>query len=93
MKARLIALILLGMMCGWLGACGGKGRGHTHVYHGYSQHGPWWGHRSYYRDRVVVVPPDSLDIDRPEAVQLPEPPPDIPDMGMPDIDVDIEPFD
>jgi hypothetical protein len=46
--------------------------------------GSWWCH------------PDGTDpppgaIDPPEAVTLPEPPPDMPDMGMPDIE--IEPFD
>ena len=38
------------------------------------------------RDRVIVVPPEAVE-PPPEAVTLPSGPEDIPDMGMPDIDL------
>lgn len=64
--------------------CGGGG-GYT-GYRGYHGPSPW---RHHYRETIIVVPPDGVDI--PEAVPLPEPPPeipdipDMPDMGMPDV--------
>ena len=86
------------IICGWLllaaigcllVSCAGSGS--PRVYRSYHGHGPWFGHRAYYRDRVVVVPPGIGG--GPVAEQLPDLPPDMPDMGMPDMDVGIDAFD
>lgn len=94
LRWMLTGLSLTGLFL--LSACSGGFTTSMYGYHGYRDHSPFWGHHDYYRDRVAVVPPGGIDpppgaIDPPEAVTLPEPPPDMPDMGMPDIE--IEPFD
>ena len=82
---KIITLMVLFSIIILMGCSGAKERDHVY-YRSVRGPSPWWGHRPYYRDRVVVVPPDGGgDL---EAVQLPEDPPD---MGMPD--VDMEPFD
>ncbi len=63
-------------------ACSGRGA-RVGVYHHHHGHGPWWG-SGYYRDRVIVVPERDLDV---EATPLPSGPEDMPDMGMPDVDM------
>lgn len=89
MKKRICGLVLMAAIGCLMVSCAGSGS--QGVYRSYHGHGPWFGHRDYYRDRVVIVPPESAG--GPVAEQLPEMPPDMPDMGMPDMDVDIDAFD
>lgn len=90
MKKIISAVLLLGLailFTACTGVSGGVG-----VYSHHYGHGPWWGGRDYYRDTVVVVPPEEIDPPV-EAVPLPSGPEDMPDMGMPDGDIgDIEDF-
>lgn len=92
-----VLLVLLG--CLLLPACGGSSyyRGYGGYRGGYG-HGPYhgWGYDPYccrgpgyvVVDRPIHIP--GPDIDRPEAMPLPEP---MPEMGMPDMgDFDIDPF-
>ena len=87
MKKMAIPIILF-LLFLFVWACSGA-KERSHVYYR-SIRGPYygWGHHAYYRDRVLVVPPDGGGGEDLEAVPLPEEPPD---MGMPDID--IESFD
>ena len=92
---RFIYLVLLFGLFSLLFSCaGGGGRSSVGIYHHYHGFGPWWGSRTHYRDRIIVVPPDvgegptpELPIETPVAEQLPEPPMDFPDIGMPDMDL------
>lgn len=87
MNRALPAILLLGLLA-LLVSCSGMS-GSVGVYHSYPGYVPWWGGRSYFHDRTIVVLPD--DIQPPlEETPLPDLPPDIPDvpdMGMPDIDL------
>lgn len=89
MKKIIWVLLMIGCLS-FLGSCsgGGGGAGVYRYHHGY---GPWWGSRDYYRDRVIIVPPEAIEPPL-EATPLPAGPEhmpdvDIPDMGMPDIDL------
>ena len=87
-------LIVIGIL-GLLVGCAGNGGGRVGVgvyHHGYGP-GPWWGYRDYYVDRrPIVVDPDIVDAvtlpETPVELAAPAPPPEMPDMGMPDIDFD-----
>lgn len=89
MKAKICCIILIGLSLLITACAGGNGRGSVGVYH-HHHIGPWWGGRSYYRDRVIVVPPERENIDPDFGVEAPPPSleamphMDMPDMGMPD---------
>ncbi len=95
MKKYIHIILFMGLLSLLISCAGGRGGVSVGVYHHHHGFGPWWGSRPYYRDRVIVVPPDigegptpELPIEPPPiAEQLPEPPMDFPDMGMPDIDL------
>jgi hypothetical protein len=81
--AALAVAALVAMLAGCAGGRGTVSYGVHYGYHDYYGPRPWGG----YRDTVIVVPPDTGD--DLVATPLPEPPPDIPDipdMGMPDMD-------
>ena len=98
MKKSILLLVGLVFLLLVSACANSNGRSSVGVY-GHVGFGPWWGHSTYYRDRVIVVPPDpgegptpELPIEPPVAEQLPiEPPVDFPDMGM--SEVDVAPFD
>jgi len=80
----LLVLLLGGSACTGVHMGVGVRGGYYPWGYGYGR-APFYG----YGDRVIVVPPDcsvdcggGIDPDYPEAVPLPEPPPD---MGMPDM--------
>lgn len=86
--------ILLVSLLAFMISCTGASVGVYHRPHGYN---PWWGGRTYYRDRVIVVPPEEIEppgeIEPPlVAVPLPSGPEPMPDMGMPDMDFDMGDF-
>ena len=81
MRKYIHAMLFLGLFGLLISCAGGAGR----VYHHHHGHGPWWGSRTYDRDRVIVVPPEKEP--EVEATPLPSGPEHMPDMGMPDIDV------
>lgn len=88
MKLKVSSIILIGITV-ILTACAGGGVG-VGVYH-HHNYDRWWGARDYYRDRIIVVPPETIEPEY-EATPLPSgsehiPDIDMPDMGMPDIDV------
>lgn len=102
MKKLIITILLSGFLAGLLGACAGGGGGNV-TFRSHYGYGGWSGHRTYIDRRpIVVVPPGGGGIDGPEAVHLPESPPDFDmpeaepmmdmdmdmDMGMPEIDID-----
>jgi hypothetical protein len=77
-------LISLCGVAGLLFSCGGGGVG---VYHRHYGPSPWGAAGGYYRDTVIVVPPEREP--EFEATPLPSGPEDsFPDMGMPDVDFD-----
>jgi hypothetical protein len=78
MQKIIMALLLLGGLS-LLASCAG-GDGGVAIYHPHHDHGPWWGSRDYYRERVIVVP------EEPVVEATPSEPVEMPDMGMPDID-------
>ncbi len=84
--------ILLVSLLAFMISCTGASVGVYHRPHGYN---PWWGGRTYYRDRVIVVPPEEIE---PPLVAIPQPsgpelgPEPMPDMGMPDMDFDMGDF-
>jgi hypothetical protein len=81
MRKFIIAMLLFGLVSLLISCANGGGSGR--VYHHHHGYGPWWGSRDYYRDRVIVVPPD---VDHAvEATPLPSGPEEMPDMGMPDM--------
>ena len=94
MRFRWAALLLLLLAVGAEGCGGGYVAGRPPGYYGYYGRGPWYGWRG--RDVVIVDPcrgdECGPDVGGPEAVPLPEPPPEMPepmpmpDMGMPDVD-------
>ncbi len=89
MSRRTRGLLAILLVVATLTACGstyvgvGVRRGYPRHYYG---RGPFWGYTRY-----VPVDPcyggdyGDIDVDYPEAVPLPEPPPSYPDMGMPDM--------
>ncbi len=82
MKKFISAILLFGLV-GFLISCatnGGSGR----VYHHHHGYGSRWG------DRVVVLPPGNEIASAYEATPLPSEPADMPDMGMPDIDMGMD---
>ena len=87
---KITTIVLLIVL--WIGlpliftSCGGRAGGGV-VYRHHHGHGPWWGSRGYYRDRVIVVPEDKEPIV--EATPLPSRPEDMPDMGAPDMGGDF----
>ena len=85
MKRIFTALLLPGLTMMLL-ACAGGG---TSVSVGVYRHhhvGPWWGIGGYYRERIIVVPPETVEPEF-EATPLPSGPDEMPDMGMPDVDL------
>ena len=87
MMKGLWGVTMLSLVTALTACAGGGGSG---VYHHHYGHSPW---RGYYDRPIVVVPPNGdLEAVPPihypegdlEAVPLPEPSPNIPDMGMPD---------
>ena len=68
--------MLLGLVC-LLISCVTNGGGSGRVYHHHHGYGPRWG------DRVVVIDREPAV----EATPLPSGPENMPDMGMPDIDM------
>jgi hypothetical protein len=87
----LIALLLCAGLLGCTGTYNGRPvRTSVHYRTGWGP-GPYWGW-GYSRPIIIAPGPDLPDLGRPEAVPLPEPPPDFgaPDMGMPDFgDMDM----
>jgi len=85
MGAKPVALLLVVTLV--LAGCSGatyrvsSGVGYGSTYYGHGRWDPWY-------DRpIYVVPGDYPELpSEPIAVQLPEPPPDIPDIGGGDID-------
>jgi hypothetical protein len=98
MKTRLRRLMALACLLA-LSACT-AGTGAPMRVNGYHGYGPWWGHPGYYHGGGVVVAPPPGGIEPPVGAQppvgaeppmaghLPEPPMDMPDMGMPDVEID-----
>ncbi len=82
MRIFIIAMLLLSLVSLFISCAsgGGSGRVYRH-HHGY---GPRWG------DRVVVLPPGNEVEPAYEATPLPSGPEDMPDMGMPDIDMGMD---
>ena len=77
MRKFIIAMVFLGLV-GLLISCATNGGGSGRVYHHHHGYGSRWGH-----DRVVVIDREPAV----EATPLPSGPADMPDMGMPDIDM------
>jgi hypothetical protein len=77
--------LLLGLSILFTSCAGGGGGGVYRHHHG---HGPWWGGRDYYRDRIIVVPDKEPVV---EATPLPSGPEQMPmpDMGAPDFGGDF----
>ncbi len=101
MKVYFSIGLLIGLLMLLASCTGVRGGASVGVYH-HHHFGPWWGARDYYRDRVIVLPPEreiegEVDPDfgvpapsAPEPELMPEPDIDIPDMGMPEFEA--EPF-
>ena len=88
MKKLTTIVLLTGLSIGLsliMASCGGHG-GSSGVYRHHHGHGPWWGSRGYYGDRIIVVPDRDPDV---VATPLPSGPEHMPDMGMPDIGGDF----
>ena len=82
---RFLSILALSQVLGLLISCGGGGS--VSMYHRSHGPSPWWGAGGYYRDRVIVPPPD-LEPEF-EATPVPSGPDDgFPGMGRPDIDFD-----
>ncbi len=87
MKTLTTITLLIGMTFLFTSCTGGGGgRNSGGVYRHPHGHGPWWGSRDYYRDRIIVVPDKDPVV---EATPLPSGPEMMPDMGAPDFGSDF----
>lgn len=99
---RAVLALLLIALCPALGACAGGGRYYRAgaIYRGYYGPGPWWGYQ-----RTIIVDPcagdpscgvpnpeDDLVVMPHDEPAFPEPMP-MPDLGMPDVPMDMGDFD
>ena len=72
MKKYIHIILFMGLLSLLISCAGGGGGVSVGVYRHHHGFGPWWGSRTYYRDRIIVVPPE---VEKGPTPELPIEPP------------------